>query len=64
MMQRQDGFASYEAVKKLGRGAFGTAILLRGRSGDLVVAKEISMTGMSAAEIAKVEQEVALPVCC
>ncbi|KAL1520817.1 hypothetical protein AB1Y20_022379 [Prymnesium parvum] len=51
-------FQSYESVGILGRGQYGSAILLRSPStGDMVVSKQIGVDGMSVDEMRKVENE-------
>ena len=52
-------YGKYEKVKTLGKGSFGTAVLLRHRrTGHLVVSKQVRVQEMPRAELGKVENEV------
>lgn len=52
-------YGKYEKVKTLGKGSFGTAVLLRHRrTGHLVVSKQVRVQEMPRAELSKVENEV------
>ena len=55
-------YAKYEKVKTLGKGAFGTAVLLRHRrTGSLVVSKQVRVQEMPRAELSKVERKINQP---
>ena len=50
-------YRKYEKVKTLGKGSFGTAVLLRHRrTGHLVVSKQVRVQEMPRAELSKVER--------
>ena len=51
-------YSKWEEKKTLGAGAGGTAVLLAGPKGDLVVAKHVDMQGISSTEASNVQQEV------
>ena len=51
-------YRKYKKVKTLGKGSFGTAVLLRHRrTGHLVVSKEVRVQEMPRAELSKVERK-------
>jgi len=52
-------FGEYERVRTLGKGSFGTAVLLRHRrTGHMVVSKQVAVQEMERADLGKVENEV------
>jgi len=52
-------FGEYETVRTLGKGSFGTAVLLRHRrTGHMVVSKQVQVLEMERTDLSKVENEV------
>ena len=55
-------YRKYEKVKTLGKGSFGTAVLLRHRrTGHLVVSKQVRVQEMPRVELSKVERRTNQP---
>ena len=55
-------YRKYEKVETLGKGAFGTAVLLRHRrTGHLVVSKQVRVQEMPRVELSKVERRTNQP---
>ena len=51
-------FGEYETVRTLGKGSFGTAVLLRHRrTGHMVVSKQVQVLEMERTDLSKVERE-------
>ena len=64
--QQQDvkgTYGKYEKVKTLGKGSFGTAVLLQHRrNGNFVVSKQVRVQEMPRAELSKVKRKINQPL--